>query len=158
MNIIKIKNKSNLIIAILIPFAVGAVSYMLGNNTELYESIYKPILSPPPIVFPIVWAILYLLMGISSYLIYESGSEETSSALTVYAVSLFFNFLWPIVFFKFQWFLLAFIWLIALILIIIYMIYRFSKINKTAGRLQIPYLIWCVFAAYLNYMIYILNR
>ncbi len=154
----QIKNKSTLIISILIPLAVGTVSAFLSGTMMMpYTDFNKPPLSPPAILFPIVWTILYILMGISSYIVYESDSPEKKGALKTYALQLFFNFLWSIVFFRFHLYLFAFIWLLALIAIIAVMIYRFYKIEPVSAYLQIPYLLWCIFAAYLNYMIYLLN-
>ena len=152
----KIKNRSLLIICILIPLAVGSLSALFSGNMS-YSGINQPALSPPPIVFPIVWTVLYILMGISSYLICTSDSVDKGSAMLVYAVQLFFNFFWSIIFFRFSNYLLAFIWLLILIALIILMIYRFYKIKPLAAYLQIPYLLWCIFAAYLNLMVYYLN-
>lgn len=153
----KIKNPSNLIVAILIPLAVGSLSSLLSGNREMYAMMNRPSITPPAIVFPIVWTILYILMGISSYLIYESQNSNKENALRIYALQLFFNFFWSIIFFGFSQYLFAFIWLLALIVILIIMIYEFYKINPLAAYLQIPYLLWCIFAAYLNYMVYQLN-
>lgn len=153
----KIKNKNALIIAILIPVAVGTVSALFSGNMSLYSKINKPPLSPPGFIFPIVWIILYVLMGISSYLVYESTSPEKLKALKTYAIQLFFNFWWSIIFFRFSLYLFAFLWLLVLIFLISAMIYQFYKINHLSSYLQIPYLLWCLFAAYLNFMIYILN-
>lgn len=153
----KIKNKSALIIAILIPIAVGTLSALFSGRTSLYSTINKPPLSPPGLIFPIVWFILYILMGISSYIIYESDSPEKIEALNTYALQLFFNFWWSIIFFRFSLFLFAFLWLLALIFLISVMIYQFYRINRLSSYLQIPYLLWCLFAAYLNFMIYRLN-
>ena len=152
-----IKNRSNFIIAILIPLAVGALSALFSRNMALYSQINTPPLAPPGILFPIVWTILYILMGISSYLIYESDSEYKESALKIYALQLFFNFMWSIIFFRFDQYLFAFIWLLILIGLIVKMIYVFYQIRPLAAYLQIPYLLWCLFAAYLNLMIYLLN-
>lgn len=156
-NTMKIKNPSNLIVAILIPLAVGSLSSLLSGNREMYAMMNRPSITPPAIVFPIVWTILYILMGISSYLIYESQNSNKENALRIYALQLFFNFFWSIIFFGFSQYLFAFIWLLALIVILIIMIYEFYKINPLAAYLQIPYLLWCIFAAYLNYMVYQLN-
>lgn len=153
----KIKNTSALIIAILIPLAVGSLSSLLSGNMDTYAMMNRPNISPPAIVFPIVWTILYILMGISSYLIYQSENENKEKTLRIYALQLFFNFLWSIIFFGFSQYFFAFIWLLALIVILIIMIYEFYKISPLAAYLQIPYLLWCIFAAYLNYMIYQLN-
>jgi len=153
----KIKNKSALIISILIPLAVGTLSALISGNMSKYSSLNKPPLSPPSFIFPIVWIILYILMGISSYNVYMSKDNNKEKALKIYTVQLFFNFLWSIIFFRFSQYLIAFLWLIALIIIIIAMIYFFYNISAVSAYLQIPYLIWCIFAAYLNFMIYKMN-
>lgn len=149
-------NKSNLILSILIPLAAGSLSSLLSGNMS-YAAFNKPPFSPPSWLFPVVWTILYILMGISSYIIYSSGDAGKDKALATYALQLFFNFCWSIIFFGSSQYLLAFIWLIALIILIIIMIYQFYKISPVAAYLQIPYLLWCLFAAYLNYTIYTLN-
>ncbi len=145
------------IIFILIPLTVGVLSSIVSGGTKLYSAISQPALSPPGYIFPIVWTILYILMGISSYIIYTSGSPSTTDALSVYTLQLFFNFFWSILFFKFSLFFPSFVWLLLLIFLIIIMILKFYSINPIAAYLQIPYLLWCLFAAYLNLMIYILN-
>lgn len=152
-----IKNKSALIIFILIPLAAGSLSALLSGNSAAYLALNKPPLSPPSFLFPIVWTILYILMGISSYIIYESETPEKNKALRLYFIQLFFNFLWSIFFFGFSMYLFAFLWLLVLIILIALMIYQFHKISPVAAYLQIPYLIWYLFAAYLNFMIYQLN-
>jgi len=152
----KIKNKSSLIISILIPILVGTLSSLFSGNMST-SMLNKPSFSPPSFLFPIVWTILYILMGISSYIIYFSDSPNIRKAITTYAIQLFFNFFWSIIFFGLSQYFLAFVWLIALIIIIIMMIYQFYAIEPLAAYLQIPYLLWCLFAAYLNFMIYRLN-
>lgn len=150
------KNKSNLIISILIPLAVGSISSLLSGNMSQMNYI-QPDFTPPTIVFPIVWTILYVLMGISSYIIYESDHPNKSKALRIYGIQLFFNFFWSILFFRFSAYFLSLIWLLVLIILIIIMIFRFYKISPIAAYLQIPYLLWCMFASYLNYVIFVLN-
>ncbi len=153
------KSKTNLIIAILIPLAVGAVSaYLSRQGMEAYAMVKQPPLSLPDIVFPIVWTILYIIMGISSYLIYTSDSIKKDNALKWYGVQLTLNFFWSIIFFRFMLFLPAFIWLVLLIIAIAIMIYKFYGIKPVAAYMNIPYLIWCLFAAYLNFGVYILNK
>ena len=151
-----IKNKAHLIIAIFIPLAVGILSSLLSGSMA-YSAFNKPSFSPPSYLFPIVWTVLYILMGISSYIIYSSNSPDKRKALTTYAIQLFFNFFWSILFFGLSQYLLAFVWLILLIILIIVMIYQFYQIQPVAAYLQIPYLLWCLFAAYLNFTIYMLN-
>lgn len=152
-----IQNKNSLAISILIPLAVGSISALLSGSASTYLTLEKPSFSPPAIIFPIVWTILYILMGISSYIIYSSNNPNKSKALKIYGFQLFFNFFWSILFFGFSQYLLAFLWLIILIVLIILMIKQFYAISPLAAYLQIPYLIWCLFAAYLNYSIYIMN-
>lgn len=150
-----------LIISILIPLLVGGASALLTQNSmKTFESVAKPPLSPPGWIFPVVWTILYVLMGIASYLVkIDKGSKTASdSALAIYAVQLFFNFFWSIIFFNLEAYLFAFIWLMVLWVLIIWTTVAFYKINKTAGFLMIPYLLWVTFAAYLNLGIYILNK
>ena len=151
-----IKNKAHLIIAIFIPLAVGVLSSLLSGSMS-YSAFNKPSFSPPSYLFPIVWTVLYILMGISSYIIYSSNSPDKRKALTTYAIQLFFNFFWSILFFGLSQYLLAFVWLILLIILIVVMIYQFYQIQHVAAYLQIPYLLWCLFAAYLNFTIYMLN-
>lgn len=151
------KNIKSLVINIVIPLIVGIIGSLLGNSTMGFDSINKPSFNPPGIVFPIVWTILYILMGISCYLIYTSNSSKKTEALRVYALQLILNMLWTLFFFNLKWYLFSFFWIIALISLVSIMIYRFIKINKTAGYLQIPYLIWLIFASVLNLSIYFLN-
>lgn len=145
-----------LIISIIIPLLIGFIGNLLGNSSD-FSMLEKPEFAPPGIVFPIVWTILYILMGISSYLIYISNSNKKNDALRVYLLQLIFNMLWTFFFFNLKWYLFSFFWIIALIVLVSIMIYRFTKISKLAGYLQIPYLIWLIFASILNLSIYFLN-
>lgn len=149
-------HKSDLITAILLPLAVGVLSSFFSGNMS-YASFNKPAFSPPASLFPVIWTILYILMGISSYIIYSSDSPMKGKALTTYILQLIFNFFWSILFFGFSQYLFALIWLIVMIGLIVIMIYQFYQISPLAAYLQIPYLLWCLFAAYLNYTIYLLN-
>lgn len=142
--------------AIIIPVLVGAVVGFIISGFIDYNSLQKPFLAPPSIAFPIVWSILYVLMGIS-YGILDTNSEVDSEVNLIYYLQLFFNALWPIFFFVLKWRLFAFFWIIALAILIIIMIIKFYNRNKVAGYLQIPYLLWTLFATYLNISIYILN-
>lgn len=125
---------------------------------DIYKYLDKPLLAPPSILFPIVWTILYILMGISAYIIYESNNKDKKDALIVYGIQLAVNFIWPIFFFLLNYRLLAFVIIILLLITIVLMILKFYKINKISACLQIPYLLWVIFASYLNYSLYILNR
>ena len=149
-----------LLICIAIPLMVGGLSaFLTRNNMAVFQQINKPVLSPPAIVFPIVWTILYTLMGIASYIIFtsESNSEYLDDAIFFYALQLSANFFWSIFFFNFQWYLFSFLWLLLLILLVIAMIREFYKISKPAVYLNIPYLLWLLFAGYLNFAIWRLN-
>ena len=149
------------VISIAIALAVGGLSALLtAGNMNIYGRIITPPLSPPPILFPIVWTILYTLMGVSSARIYIKGKEQNidvSGALLVYALQLAVNFFWSIIFFNMQAFLFAFVWIILLWLLIIVMIKRFYEIDPLSAWLQIPYLLWVTFAGYLNLGIWLLN-
>ena len=129
-----------LAIFILIPILLGSLVGFLTVQNSNVDSIF------PPIVFPIVWTILYTLMGISSYLIYEEANEIPK----IYIIQLVVNLLWSFIFFNFELFTIAFIWILLLILLVSIMIREFLSINKLAGYLQIPYLIWLIIAAILN--------
>ncbi len=153
-------NWESLIISISIPLIIGGLAgFLTMNDMSQFYKIEKPELTPPAIVFPIVWTILYILMGISAYLVKNSkGSDsEKKTAMTLYIIQLGFNFFWSILFFRFDAYLLSFIWLVILWLLIILMIKSFGKVNKLAALLQIPYLLWVTLAGYLNLAIYLLN-
>ena len=122
-----------------------------------YGTLQKPFLAPPGIVFPIVWTILYILMGIS-YGILKSNNKNNLEIDFIYYFQLAVNALWSIFFFVFKWRLFSFIWIIILIILVIHMIKLFYEKNKIAGLLQIPYVLWIIFASYLNLAFYILNR
>ncbi len=150
------------IIAIVIPLLVGITSSLLTmDNMQIYGEIKTPPLSPPSILFPIVWTILYVLMGVSSGTIWlkkESNTQPATSGLTYYAASLVFNFGWSIIFFNFRNYLVAFIWLLVLLYFIIRTILDYLRVDAVSAYLQIPYALWVIFAGYLNFGIYLLNR
>ena len=147
-----------LIFCILLPLAVGGAASLLSNNgMEMFAQMNQPPLSPPAWLFPVVWTILYTLMGISSYLILTSEEESIKKAGLLYGYQLVVNFLWPTFFFNFQWYLFSFLWLLLLIVLVIAMIREFYKISKPAAYLNIPYLLWLIFAGYLNFAIWRLN-
>ncbi len=148
-----------LIICLAIPLGVGGLSALLTvGSMERFGQLQKPPLSPPGWLFPVVWTILFVLMGIASYLVLVSGKPgRAKTALTVYGVQLFFNFFWSIIFFNFEAYLFAFIWLIVLWLFILLTTALFYPISRPAGYFMIPYLLWVSFAGYLNFGIYLLN-
>lgn len=149
------------IISIAVSLFVGILSAVLTSGSmNVYDSIRKPMLSPPPWLFPVVWTVLFILMGVSAALVYTNKAAsygEKSDAYKVYGLQLLFNFIWSLIFFNMRNYFLAFIWLVLLWLLILTMIIKFYKINPKAGYLQIPYLLWVTFAGYLNFMIFILN-
>lgn len=144
-------------ISILIPVILGGIVGLIISGSMDYNSLQKPFLSPPSILFPIVWTILYILMGVS-YGILQSNSQVDGEINLIYYSQLFVNLLWPIAFFVLKWRLFAFIWIVLLAILIITMIVKFYSKNKVAGLLQIPYLLWTLFASYLNLFVYILNK
>ena len=150
-----------LIVCIAIPLLTGALAAVLTRGAMMeFGALKQPPFSPPPWLFPIVWTVLYTLMGISSYVIVQSDAraEEKERALMVYFYQLVVNFLWPIFFFNFGWYLFAFFELLVLGIALFVMIRRFAEISKLAAYLNIPYLIWLTFAAYLNLGVWWLNR
>lgn len=134
----------------------GIVGLIISKSID-YNQLKQPPLSPPSIAFPKVWTILYILMGIS-YGILVDKKLLNAKAKIIYYNQLIFNGLWSIIFFSLKWRLFAFIWIIALAILVIFMIIEFYKKNKLAGLLQIPYLLWVLFAAYLNITVYLLNK
>jgi len=152
-------NLKRLIIAILIPEAVGAASALLtGNIGETYRSYNQPPLSPPGWVFPVVWTILFALMGTGAARIYLTPpSKARSLGLNLFIAQLVVNFFWSPIFFNAQAFGFAFFWLLLLWGLVFAMILAFRKADPLAAKLQIPYLIWLTFAAYLNFGVWYLN-
>lgn len=154
-------NKKLLIICILIPLLVGGLSALLtGNSMESFSTLNKPSFAPPAWLFPVAWTVMYTLMGVSSYLILTSVApkEDKESALKIYAIQLSVNFLWSIFFFNLELYLFAFFWLLLLWGLVLVMLVRFYKINKTAAFINVPYILWLTFAAVLNFTIWLLNN
>lgn len=149
----------SLIISLAISLGIGVLSgFLIRDSTSIYQTLNLPRLAPPPWVFPIAWTILYTLMGISAYLIYESDSDCRKPALAVYAIQLAVNFVWSLIFFNLQAYLFAFIWLVFLWVLIVIMIRLFYRCSKLAAVLQVPYLFWVTFAGYLSFGVWMLNR
>ena len=145
---------------ILFTEAVGSLAALLSRHaTEIYNStITKPPLSPPAIVFPIVWAILYALMGVGAARVWMAPlSPARTRSLRLFLLQLGFNFFWSILFFNFQAFGFAFLWLAVLWVLIVRMTLSFYEVDRLAAWLQLPYLIWVLFAAYLNFGVWKLN-
>lgn len=152
--ILKINFKS-LLLCIVITFFIGSF-FALFISSNSYVDLNKAI-DVPSYIFPIVWSILYLLMGISLYIIYESYGYNKKSAIKIYFFQLLVNSFWTLIFFGFKLYLLGFIWILLLIILVIIMIVKFYNINKLAGLMNIPYLFWLIFAEFLNLSIITLN-
>ena len=158
----KFKKIGKIALFIIIPLLVGGLSAFLTKDAmSEFKNLNQPILSPPAWLFPVVWTILYILMGLASYLVYKNKNvffyKERDNFLIVYALQLVFNFFWSIIFFNMKMYYFAFIWLIILWIMILLLIINAKKLNKIAYYLLIPYIIWVTFAGYLNIMIAILN-
>ena len=143
--------------SILIPVIVGGVVGIIISGFIDYEVLQKPFLAPPGFLFPVVWTILYILMGVSYGILKSKGLTDEKTDL-IYYLQLVVNALWSIFFFVFDWQLFSFLWIILLDILVAIMIYVFYSKDKLAGLLQIPYLLWILFASYLNLAIYLLNR
>ncbi len=143
--------------SILLPVVIGGVVGFIISPFMNYSSLVQPFLAPPSYLFPIVWTILYILMGVS-YGILETNNQVDDEINSIYYLQLFVNALWSIFFFVFDWQLFSFLWILLLDVLVVIMISRFYSKNKIAGLLQIPYLLWILFASYLNLAIYLLNR
>ena len=154
------RKKSSLLLCLAIPPAVGLLSTLLTvGGMRDYAAMPKPPLSPPGWVFAAVWTVLYLLMGLASWRVAraQASEDEKQMALSLYAVSLAANFLWPLLFFGLGRDWLAFLWLLVLLVLVVLTWARFRRLDKPAGALLVPYLLWLCFAAYLNLGAALLN-
>lgn len=154
------KGWKTLLICLAIPLAVGALAgWLTRGSMEAFEQMSKPPLAPPGWLFPVVWTILFVLMGLASYLVCTSGAKQTDveRALRTYGLQLAVNFFWSILFFNLSLCCAAFVWLILLWALVWITAVRFHKISQLAGYLMIPYFLWVTFAGYLNLSICLLN-
>lgn len=150
-----------LIICLLIPLAVGGLAAALTmGSMEQFAALAQPPLSPPGWVFPVVWTILYLLMGWASFLIWKSGAPQAAKkrALGPYGVQLAANFVWPLLFFRAGLYGFALIWLVILLVLVAETMLAFGRIDRRAAWLLAPYILWLLFATYLNAGVWMLNR
>ncbi len=155
-----IKKVFPLIVALLIPLSIGFVASKLApQSPALYASFTLPPFSPPAFIFGPVWMVLYILMGFASYLIYLNKDDVNVKhcALNFYFIQLIFNFGWTYIFFTLGWQLMAFFWLVVLLSLLLLCLYYFYLISRAAALLLFPTFFWCLFAAYLNLGIYVLN-
>lgn len=148
-------NYKRLATYILVPLVLGTIVGFITSSFGGYKGMIMPKFAPPGILFPIVWSILYILMGISRYIVERNGNDFDS--VKIYNLQLFTNLVWSFFFFTFRWYLFSFIWILLLIVLVGIMIYKFFKISKISAYLQIPYLLWITFAAILNFSVYLLN-
>lgn len=154
------QNRRQLLICIAIPLAVGGLSaWLTRGSMDTFAALDKPPLSPPGWLFPVVWTILFVLMGLASYLVLKSGKpqQKVNRALRLYGIQLGVNFFWSVFFFNLSLYLFSFIWLILLWILILITTIRFRRLSQPAGMLMLPYLLWVPFAGYLNLGIYLLN-
>ena len=146
------------VVSIGIALAVGALSALINAGKMTNPDLVQPPLSPPAWLFPVVWTILFTLMGVSAARVWLSESAGRSDALFLYGTQLVVNFLWTVFYFGFGALLLSFFWLLFLIALVVLTAVRFERCSRGAGKLQIPYLLWLAFAAYLNFATWWLNR
>lgn len=142
--------------SVLIPLVAGGIVGLLTSGAMDFDKLRQPPLSPPGVLFPIVWTILYALMGVGYGILKERGKVDDTVNIIYYA-QLVVNLIWPVLFFVFKWRLFAFFWILLLDALVLLMVQQFCKREPLAGYLQIPYAIWVIFASYLNIAIYFLN-
>lgn len=158
MEEIKKKRWKSLALFLAVPLAVGGLTSLLTRKSmDVYKIIKLPPLAPPGWLFPVVWVILYSIMGYSSWLCRFAPPQKRTPAFLLYAAQLALNFVWPLVFFNGQAWFLALVILAALLGTVLVMVAVFGSINKKAALLQIPYCLWLSFALYLNFMIWLRN-
>lgn len=164
--IISVKEVKKFVYCVLIPLLIGYLSNLVSkvicgvDMVTYYHELIKPGFAPPGIVFPIAWTILYILMGTSLYIIISHNKNEikVKDAMFYYWLQLVLNFIWPILFFAFQLRLTALVDIALLIILVSVMIYKFYKIKPSAGFINIPYIIWLIYAFILNYFIWFINK
>ena len=154
------RNGKTLLLCLALPLAVGLLASLLTlGGMRDYGEMLKPPLSPPGWVFPAAWTVLYLLMGLASWLVTGAAATEDikQMALSLYAVQLAANFLWPLLFFGLGRYFLAFLWLLVLLLLVLLSWRQFRRLARRAGALLVPYVLWLCFAVYLNLGVVVLN-
>ena len=139
-------------------YTLGLAALGAWLGTADTSALVKPPLTPPDWLFPVVWTILYTLMAVAAYLVFESGDIDRGKALRLYLFQVLVNVLWPLFFFRLEWRLFAFLWLLFLLSLVLLTAWRFKPISRTAFTLLLPYVAWLVFAGYLNFAFYLLNR
>lgn len=155
----KAKKVWTYVLFLLLPLAVGGISsFITSRGMPAYDLLNKPWFTPPKAVFPVIWFTLYVLMGVGMARVWLTEDPRRKPALGVFLLQLTLNLFWTVWFFGLQRYWLAFWWLVVLVLVVGWMVRRFSVVDRLAGLLQVPYLIWTIFATALNLGIYLLNR
>lgn len=140
-----------LVISLALSLGTGFLSSILTPGIrETYAQLYRPPLAPPGWVFPVVWTVLFILMGFAAYFVYTAESEQKDFTLKLYLIQLLFNLSWSVIFFRWGAYLVAFLWLVILWFMVFTLVKKFGEIDELSGKLMVPYLIWLTFAAYLN--------
>ncbi|MBE5793832.1 MAG: tryptophan-rich sensory protein [Clostridiales bacterium] len=150
-----------LLICLAIPVGIGILSALVSmDGMKRFEQVAKPPLTPPGWLFPVAWTLLYLLMGYASYVVWRSDAskQQIDHALLWYGAQLAANFLWSPLFFQWDLYFAALLWLVVMLLLIVITMVRFWRVDRKAGILILPYLCWVLFAGYLNAGVWILNR
>ena len=145
---------------IILTLAVGGLAgFIIRDGVDVYtQDVIKPPLSPPQVVFPVVWSVLYVLMGAAAAFVWLTGpSDDRTKAIWIYCIQLAFNFFWSIIFFNFKNYGFAFLWLCVLWLLILWTSLLFARCDKKAGYMLLPYLMWVAFAGYLNFGVWAIN-
>lgn len=147
-----------IVLQVAVALLAGGLASLLGGDTApLYERLVAPPLAPPGWVFPVVWTVLYVLMGVAAGLVVKSGDVDSGKAMALYYLQLALNVLWPLIFFRFEWISFGAVWLLLLTAAVYVTQRRFRAIHPVAGWLLVPYLLWCLFALYLNSGFAVLN-
>ena len=142
---------------VVVTLIAGGLGALFSGGFDTYKTYEQPPLPPPAILFPIVWTLLYILMGMAAGVVAESRDLDKGKGLKLYALQLAINVIWPIIFFRFEALKFACFWLVLLIAAVVMTILVFYRIEKKAAFLLLPYLAWCLFALYLNFGIVVLN-
>lgn len=151
------KYKTIILQVVLALLAGGLASLLGGDTASLYQRLTPPPWAPPGWVFPVVWTVLYILMGVAAGLVARTEDVDRDGALWLYYIQLGINALWPLLFFRLEWITVAAVWLALLVVAVLATWRRFRAVNTVAGWLLVPYLLWCLFALYLNVGFAVLN-
>lgn len=147
-----------LLVSLLLSLGVGGFStFLTKDSMDVYKTLNQPPLAPPGWLFPVVWTILFIMMGLAAYLVWIKNAPDRAQALFWYAVQLAFNFCWTLLFFNAKWYGVALVWLLILWALILITAVKFYRTTPAAGWLMLPYLLWVTFAAYLNAGVWYLN-